>query len=663
MHRLLQKVALLGVFVFGTGAAQRPTGPAPSVLRPPPLSTTSPIPVETHPLTRADCEAYFDGFFPDALARADIAGAVVAVVKDGQVLLEKGYGYADVTSRKTVDPKLTLFRPGSISKLLTWTAVMQLVEQGKLDLDRDVNEYLDFRIPATWPEPVTLRNLMTHTPGFEEHLKGLMVDEQPRLLTLRDALAGRVPNRIYPPGKVPAYSNYGAALAGYIVQRVSGEPFEDYIARHILEPLRMDHSTFQQPLPATLAVDMSKGYFQPEKPPQTFEFISMRPAGALSATADDIARFMMAHLNDGEFGGARILKAETAKLMHSGAFQPVPPLPPMGLGFYHEDRNGRTIVGHGGDTQVFHSDLHLILEEKVGLFVSLNSAGRDRSPITNLRRMLFDGFTDRYFPAPPSSETKPPTTAKADAELVAGSYEFSRRSDTNFLRVARLVQQVQVVARPDGSIKIPFLAVDGGPKRWIEIAPFVWREEHGTSRVAARVEGGRVRWIATDMAPPILVLQPVPFWRTAKFNNVWLLAAGAMLALTALFWPIKAVLRWRYNRPFDLAGRAAVLYRLTRVVAIIDVALIAGWGAFLLMGQAHLAVFDAPNDRYLRVLQVLGALALVGAIVPLLEFVTALRDPERPWWTKATDGLVAFAALSVVWFVLSLDLITRSLNY
>ena len=663
MVRLLHAAALLGALVFGTAATSISTGPAPNVLRSPPLSATALTPSETHALTRADVEAYFDGFFPDALARADIAGVVVVVVKDGQVLLEKGYGYSDVASRKAVDPKRTLFRLGSISKLFTWTAVMQLVEQGKLDLDRDVNAYLDFQIPATWPEPITLRNLLTHTPGFEEHIKGLMVDQASRLLTLRAALVGQVPNRIYPPGKVPAYSNYGAALAGYIVQRVSGERFEDYVARHILEPLRMDRSTFQQPPPAALATDMSKGYFTPEQQPQTFEFISLRPAGALSATGDDIALFMMAHLNNGEFDGARILKPETAKLMHGNAFQPVPPLPPMGLGFYHEDRNGQTIVGHGGDTQVFHSDLHLLLDENVGLFVSLNSTGRDLSPITGLRMMLLDGFMDRYFPAPPSSETKPIATAKADADLVAGSYEVSRRSETNFLRVARFVQQTEVVAQPDGSITIPLLAANNGPKKWIEVAPFVWREEHGTRRVAARVEGGRVRWVGTDMAPPILVLQPVPFWRLAKFNDALLAAAGTMLALTALFWPVKAVLRWRYDRPFDLVGRGAILYRLTRIVAVIDVTLLAGWGAFLLMGQAHLAVFDAPNDRYLRVLQILGVLALVGAIVPALEFVTALRDPQRPWWTKATDGLVALAALSVVWFVLSLDLITLSLNY
>src|SRR5688572_4550566 len=173
-------------------------------------------------LTRADAETWLDGFMPYALGSADIAGAVVVIVKDGQVLLQKGYGYADVAARKPVDPELTLFRPGSVSKLFTWTAVMQLVEQGKLDLDADVNTYLDFKVPPRDGQPVTLRNFLTHTPGFEEQLKGLMFADPASITPLRESLARWVPTRIFAAGSTPAYSNYATALAGHIVERVSG---------------------------------------------------------------------------------------------------------------------------------------------------------------------------------------------------------------------------------------------------------------------------------------------------------------------------------------------------------------------------------------------------------------------------------------------------------
>ena len=664
MKPIFRVLLLVGtVLVCAAAAPPVRTGPAPQAMPQTSTKTAEAPPSGTHALTREDLGAYFDGFFPDALARADIAGAVVVVVKDGRVLLEKGYGFSDIKTRAPVDPARTLFRPGSISKLFTWTAVMQLVEQGKLDLDRDVNDYLDFQIPATFPKPITMRNLMTHTAGFEEHIKGLMVDDPARLVPLRTALITSLPKRMYPPGEVSAYSNYGASLAGYIVQRISGEKFEDYIAHHIFAPLHMEHSTFVQPLPEALQADMSKGYFTPDRDPQKFEMISLSPAGALSAAGDDIAHFMIAHLNNGSYQGAQILKPDTAKLMHAAAFQPSPPLPAMALGFYHEDRNGHTIVGHGGDSQVFHSDLHLILDENVGLYVSLNSAGKNEGPFSSTRSLLLDGFMDRYFPGPALPPAKPLPSAKADAALVAGHYEVSRRSDSNFMRIAVLAQPIEVKANADGSLSIPGFEGVGAPKKWIEVAPFVWRDEHGPHRLVAMMEDGRVKWLSADYFPAILVLQPLPYLLSPAFQLPLLAGALAMLALTVFFWPIKAVLRWRYDRPFSLAGSRAMLYRLTRLVALVDVALFAGWAIFLLSGQSHLDVFDAQNDVFIRLFQVLAVLAVAGAVIPILEFFAALRDPAREWWTKVSDGLVALAALAVVWFVIAYRLVTLSLNY
>src|SRR5262252_1797023 len=190
-------------------------------------------------LTATDVESWLDGYMPYALKTGDIAGAVVVVVKDGQVLTQRGFGYSDVAARKPVDPKLTLFRPGSVSKLFTWTAVMQLVEQGKIDLDADVNKYLDFKIPARDGQPVTMRNLMQHTAGFEEQAKNIIAEEPATTPTYEELLKVWTPRRVFKEGTTPAYSNYGASLAGYIVQRVSGESFNDYIKRHIFEPLDM----------------------------------------------------------------------------------------------------------------------------------------------------------------------------------------------------------------------------------------------------------------------------------------------------------------------------------------------------------------------------------------------------------------------------------------
>src|SRR5579859_5523677 len=215
----------------------------------------------THEMTTDDVGAFLDGIMPQQLARENIAGAVISVVKDGKVLFAKGYGYSDVEKKTPVTPDGTLFRPGSISKLFTWTSVMQLVEQGKLDLDRDINDYLDFKVEPAFGQPITLRNIMTHTSGFEEVIKDLITDDpNSAKVTLRDFVTSHAPRRIYPPGKVPAYSNYATTLAGYIVQRVSGEPFEQYVEKHIYEPLHMQHATFRQPLPQGWEANMSSGY-------------------------------------------------------------------------------------------------------------------------------------------------------------------------------------------------------------------------------------------------------------------------------------------------------------------------------------------------------------------------------------------------------------------
>jgi CubicO group peptidase (beta-lactamase class C family) len=349
---------VLGLGVAGTLLAQVPAAKAPV------------------PLTAADLESFLDGFMPLQVGHGDIGGAVIAVVKDGKVLFAKGYGYADVAHKRPIVPESTLFRPGSISKLFTWTAVMQQVEQGKLDLDKDISGYLDFPVPPAFGKPITLRDIMTHRAGFEETIKQLFVKTAPEMMPRRTYLIEHMPKRIYPPGKVPAYSNYATTLAAYIVERVSGQTFEDYVEQHIFQPLDMHHATFRQPLPPALQSQMSNGYKLGSDSAKGFEFVEVAPAGALSAAAVDMCHFMIAHLQDGKYGTVQILQPATAQMMHSPQTGWPEGMHAMDLGFYEESRYGHHIIGHGGDTQWFHSDLHLILDQNVGFFVSYNSAGR-----------------------------------------------------------------------------------------------------------------------------------------------------------------------------------------------------------------------------------------------------------------------------------------------
>jgi CubicO group peptidase (beta-lactamase class C family) len=612
-------------------------------------------------LTSADLNTWLDHLVPAALAHDAVAGAVIVVVKDGKVLSERGYGYADVATRRAVDPGATLFRVASISKLFTWTAVMQQVELGKLDLDADINSYLDFPIPPAWPKPITLRNLMTHTAGFEETNKNTYAPDAASMPALGSLLKSWVPERIYPPGEVVAYSNYGAALAGYIVERVSHERYEDYVAHHILAPLRMQHSTFVQPPPAALADNLSKGYVLPSDAPSAFEFEELRPAGGLSATGADMARFMIAHLQDGAFGDSRILKNETAIAMHSEAWQADPELPGMALGFWHLDRNGHVIIAHTGDTVVFHSSLYLILDAHVGLFVATNSAGGE-----DLQRDVFNAFVDRYFHASQPEPAPTPTlgSALADARQIAGTYENSRRADSSFMIAEEIFNERTIRVNPDATISLSgSVDANGHLRKWREVAPLRWREVDGMHRLDAIRHNGQVTAIATNTGAPIAVLMPASFWRSATWNVPLFLATLGILVLTVVCWPVAALLRRLFRKPLALAGSAAIAYRLTFIVVMADLIFLCGWSEFLRYTDDHVAAMDSRIDWLLRLLQALGTAGTIGTLAPIYLLAHALRNPSLRWWTKGSAALVAIACTATVWFTFSLNLLSWTLNY
>jgi len=593
--------------------------------------TSTPPP---HALIREDVEALLDGYLPYALHRADVAGAVVVVVKGGEVLLQKGYGYADQADHQPVDPQNTLFRAGSVSKLFTWTAVMQLVEQKRIDLDRDIAGYLDFKIPPFHGQPITMRNLMTHTAGFQDSLKD-MVTAKSSAPELGIFLKKQVPDRIFPPGELTSYSNYGAALAGYIVERVSGQSFNDYIELHILKPLDMQQTTFRQPLPAALAPKMSRGYIAATDGPEPFEMFGPAPAGGISATGSDMAKFMIAHLQNGEYAGHRILEAATAQLMHDSAFTTVSPaLNRMSLGFIQSNHNGHRIIGHDGDTRLFHSSLLLFLDDNVGLFVSLNSAGR-QSDTFAIRGGLFTAFADRYFPAPARSEEKPLPDARAHAALMVGPYEGSRREETTFASFVTFLSQATLTADARGRLMTPFKKPNGEQKVFEEMTPFVWREVGGEDLLAAKIENGKVMmWSEGD--DPTDVYTPAPAWRHASWLSPLLLFSAAALLMTALAWPIAALVRRHYGATLP-AGVSERAYRVSHIAAALQTVVIATWLTILFGMMATFYItwlpyfISASMGKWILAAHLLSIVILpLGALVALGNVAVTFRT-RRGW--------------------------------
>ena len=603
-------------------------------------------------LTPTDLEAFFDGLIPTTVERGDIAGVVIAVVKDGRVVLQKGYGYADAALKKPVLPDATLFRPGSISKLFVWTSIMQLVEQGKLDLDRDVNEYLDFKVPAG----ITLRHIMTHTSGFEETVRELFVPSEKDLGTLKGYLLEHLPQQIFAPGKVPAYSNYATSLAGYIVERVSGEPFAQYATAHIMKPLGMERTTFAQPLPNALKGLMSSGYSVASQPVKGFEFVKAYPAGSVSTTAADMTRFMMAHLNGGELGDVRLLKPETVQQMQTRQMSPYPAMHAMALGFYEESRNGHRIIGHGGDTAWFHSNLSLILDANTGLFISQNSAGKQ----VDLRGLVFRKFMDRYFPFAPA-KIEALASAKQDALSVAGHYMSSRRVENGFPAVLNSIGQLEIRANGDGSLSGVFKHPNGELKKLKEVAPFVFRDEDTEDRLAFRKDD-QGRW-ELNIGYPFMVFQKTP----PKDNM--LVALGTIgfgagtVALALLGWPIAAAIRWHYGRRLELAMGEKLTRRAVQCFCVIEAAFLVGW---LLLGQVanKIDALGPPLDGKQHFVQTLGWIAALGIPVGLYAAFQTWTRPGGAWWfAKVRDTAVALGLLACTWFAWYWQLLNFGTKY
>ena len=556
MRRIAIAVAA-GAFAAAAAGAQRPTEK--------PRPTAAPSLDDT-----AALGDFLDGAMRPLIDQLHVSGAVVAVVKDGKVLYAQGYGHSDIAKGTPVNPATSLFRIGSTSKLFTWTAVMQLVEQGKLDLDADVNTYLkDFKIPNTYAKPVTLRNLLTHNAGFEDGALGyLILNDSTRVLPIDVTLKKHMPARVRPPGVLSSYSNYSAALAGLIVQNVSGIPFNEYIRRNILEPLDMHHATFQEPLPAELEPDAVTGYVYKNGvfAPQKFEYVAgFRPAGSGSFSAIDMTHFMIAHLQDGRYGSAHILEPGTAQLMHARAFANDPRLPGMALGFYEQRMNDQHVIGHEGDTQYFHTAMFLIPDKQVGIFMSYVGSGA-----VPLRQGILQAFFDRYYPVPPPVIPPAPANFAQTAQKYAGAYRFARHSSTKIDFALEAVSTPITVSVMPKEGRLLITGLGQNPQQYAPVADSLFEQVEGPNRIGFTEDAkGNVTRLSID-ALPFLGTERVP-WTDKPSMWYMLLGVSTLIYLsvfTTFYYRRKEIkaMPAEQKRTFRLGLGAALWYFLTLIV-------------------------------------------------------------------------------------------------
>jgi CubicO group peptidase (beta-lactamase class C family) len=613
-------------------------------------------PSQQGPTDRAELETFLDKELGREMEKHHIAGAAVSVVKDGELLFAKGYGSADLEKGIPVDPEQTVFRIGSVTKLFTYTAAMQLAEQGRLDLDEDINNYLDFRIPDTYPQPITLKHLLTHTAGFEDLYYERLASDPNDLLPPREWLITHMPARVSPPGDIAAYSSYGTALAGYIVARVSGQPYDQYIQEHIFDPLGMAHTTAQSPMPPDLRAHASVGYTYEDGDFQVFpDYMgqpALAPAGVIQASVTDMARFMIAHLQDGRYSGgniaeARILNKSTMEQMHSTLYTPDPRILGNAYGFFEFNDNGQRTIGHSGGSDPIFTLLLLLPDQNLGVFVAYNSQGGEDLTLQHLGFQR--AFFDHYYPAPSVKRIQPPADFAERAGRFEGTYRITGgtpgTSYTTLEKVGVLfgMSTVEISDSGDGTL---LLATPWRDWRFVEEEPHYFRQADGPFHILfSENDQGHITRMFTDYTP-MFAFEKLKWYETPGFNMALLLGCVLLFLSMIPLVSIRFIRNRRSGGDRNPAPRGArVAYRIIVGICVLNLLFVIStvlWGDPVpLFGVSII---------YKIVLGV-GVLAAVLTAGALLYSVVAWK---RSYWGIATRvhyTLVTVAAVAFVWFL------------
>ena len=586
-----------------------------------------------------ELEAFLDSFFNENMDKLHIPGLVVVLVKNGDVFFSKGYGYADLEEKEAVIPGKTLFRVGSVSKLFTATAVMQLYEQGLLRLDTDVNQYLKhFQVDENYPESVTMANLLTHSAGFRGGAIGSSIRSVSEVMPLKDFLVSKEIPRAMPQGQMINYSNHGYNLAGYLVEEISGVPFAEYIDKSILQPLGMEQSSFD--LMPHQAPELAKSYiFEKDRYeilPHEYGRCWPAPCGSLIGTAVDMAHFMIAHLQDGRFGDTRILGAGTAREMHLQHFTDHPQLPGLCYGFYEYYENGLRAIFHDGDLSAFSSRLFLMPDHDLGFFVCYNGGP------SGFRMQFTAAFLSRYFPS--AVELTPPQPS-ADfenrAELFIGGYRSIRQDINSFDKLRTVSDLLDMAAYDQG------LIWTNTQSKWVEIEPLLFQYVEGKSRMAFREDSrGNITHLFLDLQQIPIAYERAAWYDMPAFTWGSLYFFCFVFLSSFVIWPIMRRIRGkRIERAEDQQS-----HPLPRSLAIFSVAL----NSIFIIGFALFMFLFVDELEYGVPLLVKALLAI--PIVTMILTVALLLFTALAWkhgyWSVFERWHYSLVALTCTAFVL-----------
>jgi CubicO group peptidase (beta-lactamase class C family) len=610
--------------------------------------------------------AFFDRELPASMERNGVPGGVLTVVHDGEVVLLRGYGYADVEIESQVDPHTTVFHTGSVAKVVTTTGVMQLVEAGTLDLDTDVGEYVDVDvdIPDT-DDPITLRHLATHTSGFDYVNDGILAVDPMAVPTVETVVKTELPARVRAPGVVSTYDNHGWVLMGYVLEQQSGRPYATYTQAELFEPLGMTHSSSAGMLPADLQSDLATGYHVENGEFVVADpvYVRLAPAGSFATTGADMGRFLRVNLEGGCVDGSCILDPGSVDELHATQFRGSPDVPGMAFGYEEYDRNGQRVLRKGGDDSVFSADMWLLPDHEFGVFMAFNAPGGGA-----VRNEVYAAFMDEFFPVEAAAPTGIVPGFDDRAAEIVGEYRLSRVSETDHTKFIGLIEVISVQAVDEGVMS---LSIGGQTAEYVEVEPHVFEAREGANRIA---------FVSHDDGETYLISSGFPADHLRKVGSMerplvhfTVLGGSLLVALSGLVgWPISALYRRvrRKGRPKHIEhdpdtivvrpdGGRRLSATVTRARLFAGTATLAVLGTFA--GLVYMFATDSlafavgihPLLGLVTTLPVVAGLLLIGAAV------TGFSARLAPGWRRL--GKVHFALVVVAVGVLLAELVAYNL--
>lgn len=599
---------------------------------------------------KSKLEPFLDSLITKLMKEQNIIGSGIAVVKDTGIVISKGYGYADLENKKAFDPEKTLFRTASVCKVVVATTLMMLKEKGLIDFNADINKYLkDFKIKDNFGKPITVANLLTHTPGFDDFYIGKSAPTEKEALPLGEFLKKHMPERIVPPGEVFMYSNMGMALAAFLVEEITGEDYEKFTIENLFLPLHMDKSSYR--VKEKYKDDIYKGYVylngkQEEFP---FDFINDYPAGQMLTTLNDFSNFMIMQLNKGKFSGRQIVDTSSINEMQSVQFTNNPKLhSAIGYAIFIDEVYGTKLLSHNGGYPGILTRMLIFPELKLAMFVAMNGYN------SNFNSIVTDALMNKFFPyKAPQSKTKYPFTDLPDydknVDKFVGNYRFTRYSRNEIAEIGVLMGMVSgelPIWKNDNGMLMMY-DLNNKPRRLIQVKPLLFQSVDDDYYIAFRADKeGNITHLFTD---GVTSLEKTPLVYTISFQQIVFISITSLFALIVLTGFIRTVI----NKIRKSGSNKSMLFKFTERIASVYLIYLLAFGLIMFVfinPLEQMVGFPYGVPWYFYVLQIFPIIFILWTVWFVYRLLSEMKKGHIKRISIIFYSLFLITCLITAWF-------------